>query len=182
MSENPIAGWYEDPTPGSEKLRYWDGDQWTEQYTDAPGEGTAAAQDTMQTADTVAQHIAQPVAQPVDQTPAEPVVAQPVMYQQPPQYNQQYGQPPLPYNQQYGQPSVSQPGKKNGFAVASLVLGIIGLLLAGILINVMAIIFGILGLRNPYLKGMAIAGLILGGVGAIWSIYLIAVILPTLSF
>ena len=35
MSENPIAGWYNDPAPGSSMLRYWDGNQWTEEYAEA---------------------------------------------------------------------------------------------------------------------------------------------------
>jgi len=42
MSENPAPGWYADPTPGSTKMRYWDGTQWTEQYSDAPGAAPTA--------------------------------------------------------------------------------------------------------------------------------------------
>ena len=40
----PQAGWYDDPngTPG--KLRYWDGVQWTDQYTDAPASSAAGDQ------------------------------------------------------------------------------------------------------------------------------------------
>lgn len=29
------AGWYSDPAGDTSKLRYWDGSQWTDQYTDA---------------------------------------------------------------------------------------------------------------------------------------------------
>lgn len=32
--ENPQAGWYPDPSGDVTKLRYWDGIQWTENYTD----------------------------------------------------------------------------------------------------------------------------------------------------
>lgn len=42
---NPQAGWYADPSGDATKLRYWDGNQWTDQYTDAPRvEPPAAAQ------------------------------------------------------------------------------------------------------------------------------------------
>lgn len=30
------AGWYPDPSGNTSKLRYWDGTQWTDQYTDSP--------------------------------------------------------------------------------------------------------------------------------------------------
>lgn len=33
---SPQAGWYADPDGDVTKLRYWDGVQWTDQYTDAP--------------------------------------------------------------------------------------------------------------------------------------------------
>ena len=32
---NPQAGWYPDPSGDVTKLRYWDGMQWTNNYTDA---------------------------------------------------------------------------------------------------------------------------------------------------
>jgi hypothetical protein len=96
----------------------------------------------------------------------------------------QYGQQPSgqqPYGQQnYGQqpyPSAPPPGygypqpakQGNGLAVASLVCGIIGLL-----------IFGVIALqranRGAPGKGMAIAGLVLGLIATILAIILIAVI------
>ncbi len=75
---------------------------------------------------------------------------------------------PLPY----GSPGTRQPGpgQTSGFAIASLVFGIIG----GILLSV---IFGIVALvkirRNPQLrgKGIAIAGLVLSG---LWCLVLVA--------
>ena len=66
---------------------------------------------------------------------------------------------------------------KKGFAIASLVLGICGLILfwasfLGAALNILAIIFGIMSITkiknepNMYSgKGMAIAGLILGIIG-----------------
>lgn len=30
------AGWYKDPSGNKEKLRYWDGNQWTDNFMDAP--------------------------------------------------------------------------------------------------------------------------------------------------
>lgn len=32
---NPIAGWYSDPSGDQTKLRWWDGNQWTDNYADA---------------------------------------------------------------------------------------------------------------------------------------------------
>jgi hypothetical protein len=69
-------------------------------------------------------------------------------------------------------------GTSNGFCVASLVLGIIGLP-AGctIVIPVLAVIFGILGYNQVKDstgqgggKGMAIAGIICGAIGCLWGV------------
>lgn len=35
MSDH-IAGWYPDPSGDQAKLRYWNGEQWTDDYTEAP--------------------------------------------------------------------------------------------------------------------------------------------------
>ena len=92
------------------------------------------------------------------------------------QYGQQYGgqQYGQQYpGQQYGAPAVKQ---GNGPAVAALVLGILGLLLAfipflgvilGILLGLLAVIFGAVGVsrsKDQFRggKGMAIAGIVLG--------------------
>lgn len=55
----------------------------------------------------------------------------------------------------------------NGFAITSLVLGIIGVVLNIIvllpyLLGTLAIVFGVIGVKNQHGKGMAIAGLTLG--------------------
>ena len=52
-------------------------------------------------------------------------------------------------------------GVGNGFSIASLVLGILGLFRYGWLLGPLAIIFGIIGLNREG-RGMALAGLILG--------------------
>ena len=68
----PIAGWYTDPAGDASKLRYWDGDKWTDSLMDAPApqpEPTAVpgSQPTAQASD---QPAAQPTAQPTQ--PANP--------------------------------------------------------------------------------------------------------------
>jgi len=65
-------------------------------------------------------------------------------------------------------PYAPPPKTGNGMAAASLICGIVGLLLFGIILGPLAIIFGAIGLgnanKNPIGagKGMAIAGLVLG--------------------
>jgi hypothetical protein len=75
-------------------------------------------------------------------------------------------------------PPVEQGG--NGMAVASLVLGLIGLLILGPLMGILAIIFGGLGIGKANRlggkgKGMAIAGLVLGIVDILVFLVIIAV-------
>lgn len=62
---------------------------------------------------------------------------------------------------------VVQKAEGNGMAVSALVLGIIGVALNLIpflpyILGLLAIIFGIVGMKNPIRQGMAKAGLILG--------------------
>lgn len=74
-----------------------------------------------------------------------------------------------------------QSGARKGFAIASLVLGIIGLLgtccslftygILSILLGVIGLIFGILGLKSNG-KGMAIAGIVMAGINLIIGILL----------
>ena len=69
----------------------------------------------------------------------------------------------------------------NGMAVAALVCGLVGLVLFGILLGLLAIIFGSIGIgtankRGGAGKGMAIAGLILGCVDMILFIAIIGII------
>lgn len=65
-------------------------------------------------------------------------------------------------------PEASIPGdaSKNGFAIASLVLGILSFCCFGIVAGALAVIFGILGLKSQK-RGMAIAGIVLGSIAAV---------------
>jgi DNA-directed RNA polymerase subunit RPC12/RpoP len=72
-------------------------------------------------------------------------------------------------------------GGSNGFAVASLVLGIIGLLSFCLVIPpVLALIFGVVGWNQLNKsgasggKGMAVAGIVLGTIGCLLALYWIA--------
>ena len=79
----------------------------------------------------------------------------------------------------YGYPQ-PPPRQSNGLAIASLVCGIIGLLVFGIILGPLAIIFGSVGIsrasRGASGKGMAIAGLILGVIATVVAIILIALV------
>jgi hypothetical protein len=138
------AGWYPDPAGDQTKIRYWDGQNWTDQTQDAQN--------------------------PDLRTEAAAVPAQPL-------------QPIYAPGQIIGgqAPGTTGPNRK-GFAVAGLVLGILGIptccILVGALLGLMGLIFSILGLKSTR-KGVAIAGIILSvialviGVGYI--IYFIAI-------
>lgn len=99
-------------------------------------------------------------------TPLEQPVEQ-QNYQQPnyqqPNYQQQ------PYNNgynQYQQPA-NVPGK--GFAVASMVLGIISFFCTPIITGLLGIIFGGVAKSKGYRGGMATAGIVCGIIGlALW--------------
>lgn len=89
-----------------------------------------------------------------------------------------YGQQPAPYGAPGG--FGGHPAPRNGFGIAALVLGILSIpagftVVFGILLGVLAIIFGALG-RGRAKKGlasnggMALTGLILGVVGLLISI------------
>lgn len=67
------------------------------------------------------------------------------------------------------QPVVQQPTKpQNGLAIASMITGIVSLFLIGftffsLALGIVALILGIMGLKKPTGKGMAIAGIATGG-------------------
>lgn len=66
------------------------------------------------------------------------------------------------------EPTPSAPEKK-GFAIAALVLGIVGLLawclpILGYPVAIVGIIMGILGLKKTSMKGMCIAGIVMSGI------------------
>ncbi|WP_243458195.1 DUF4190 domain-containing protein [Sporosarcina sp. Te-1] len=73
------------------------------------------------------------------------------------------------------QQTVQQRPESNGLAIAALVLGIIGVVLNFVIIipyflGILAIIFGSVGLKKPYGRGMSIAGIILGSVALLMKI------------
>ena len=126
------AGWYPDPAGDASKIRYWDGQNWTDQTQDAQNPNLQVATGT---------------------APAQPL--QPVY---------------MPGQVVAGQaPGATGPNRK-GFAIASLVLGILGIPLCcffvGFLPGLLGVIFGILGLKSSA-KGMAIAGIICGAVAIV---------------
>jgi hypothetical protein len=81
--------------------------------------------------------------------------------------------PPPGYAYSYG-----APGRTDGMCVTSLVLGCVGIMGAlGIVSGVLAIIFGVIGIRNCEQnpgrqgRGMAVAGIALGAVFvALWGL------------
>ena len=94
-------------------------------------------------------------------------------YHQPPYGQPQYGQPP------YGQPQYEEP-KKSTLAIVSLVLGIVALLLScccsylSIPLGIAAVVCGAISIKNKEGgKGMAIAGMITGGVGFFFAVLLV---------
>jgi uncharacterized protein DUF4190 len=122
--------------------------------------------------DTPSQRSSQPVPSPPAPPPpyAPPPSGQPPVYGQPPAYGQPpvYGPPPV-----YGQPPYApqgyyqQPPSTNGFAIASMILGILWLYWVG---SILALIFGYVArgqirAGNQTGDGMAIAGIVLGWIG-----------------
>ena len=100
------------------------------------------------------------------------------------EYN--YGQSNGSAEYNYGQPAGrygSNKSESEGFGIASLVLGIITVLLFCTCISwitgILAIIFGIIQLVKGNKKGMAIVGLITGGIGFIASVILYILIFFT---
>ena len=66
-------------------------------------------------------------------------------------------------------------GNGSGFAIAALVLGIVAFLFGwlgafNILTAILALVFGIIALNKHQSKGMAITGLVLGGLGLLASL------------
>jgi Domain of unknown function (DUF4190) len=92
--------------------------------------------------------------------------------------------PPDPWGQPSPQPGNTRSGGTNGFAVASLVLGILQFFCVPLIGTVLALVFGFIG-RNQIDqsggaqggRGMAVAGIVLGFIGvALTVVYLIAAV------
>jgi hypothetical protein len=101
-----------------------------------------------------------------------------------------YSEPPPP---QYGAPQPpygGQPAKTSGMAIASLVLGIVGILACGCFIfSILAVVFGRIGQRNIAQSGgaqtgagLAKWGFILGVVGIVLGIIYWIIVAATGNF
>ena len=72
-------------------------------------------------------------------------------------------------------------GGSNGIAVAALILGILSLLGGCALTGIPAVICGIIGMKKTTGRGMAIGGLITGGLGTVATVAAIGLLLPAVS-
>ena len=155
------AGWYQDPSGDATRLRYWDGAQWTEDYQSIPTPAPTQ-QHSVPGGDGVMPTQAENASVP-GAYPAEPYM--------PGSLN--------PYAQVvYMQP---QAQSANGYAIAALVCGIVGVCSCGIyslgIPSLVAIILGAVGKKKPGSRGLAIAGLVLGIIGLAIGLLVIAVFL-----
>lgn len=75
-----------------------------------------------------------------------------------------------------GHQQVHMQQQGNGLAVTGLVLGIIGLVFfwtiwLGVILGILGIVFGGIGASKPVKRGMAIAGIVLGVLALLLSIF-----------
>lgn len=150
-----------------------------------PGDQSGAQSSSDQTGQPEAPQYQQPTA-PHYQQPAAPQYQQPAapQYQQPVQQFQQQGAPQYQQYQQYQQaPGYPAPGgypqpEEKGLAIASMVLGIVGIVFAWIPgVNwlalpaaIVGLILGIVALRKGQPRGMALTGIILGAIAVLFAI------------
>ena len=116
-----------------------------------------------------------PPVQPQTPPPVQPQTPPPVQPQSPPPVQPQT---PPPVQMQTPPPvqQAEEPKKHSGLSIASLVLGIVGLVSCGAFMvpEVLAIVFGLVGIKDKkHKRGMAIAGTILGVVSIVAFIALI---------
>jgi hypothetical protein len=94
----------------------------------------------------------------------------------PPPPGQGYGAPPP--QGYYGPPPSTTP--TNGLAVGSLIAGIIafftGWIFIGILIGIAAVVMGFLAMKKPGGRGLAIGGIITGGLGIVFGLIIVAIV------
>ncbi|MGH2719883.1 MAG: DUF4190 domain-containing protein [Actinomycetota bacterium] len=119
--------------------------------------------------------------------PAAPTAAAPPQpYAPPAYYPPPYPYPPAYGPTGYGPPAYSATAPSNGLAVASLVLGIVGIPMVGFfgIAPILALIFGAIS-RGQIRRsggrqggnGLALAGMILGCVGILFGILLVILII-----
>ena len=116
--------------------------------------------------ETQSAHAEQPASDPV-QNPVQPTYQQP--YQQPYQHAGQSSPPPFLTN--------TADSGKNGLAIASMILGIVSIVfgcctLLSIPCAIVGIVLGILGIKSEK-RGIAIAGIVLSGIGIIASVLIL---------
>ncbi|MBV9099857.1 MAG: DUF4190 domain-containing protein [Candidatus Dormibacteraeota bacterium] len=92
-----------------------------------------------------------------------------------------HGPPPSSYSPYPPQQQWSPAAPKNGIATAAGVLGIISIFIFGLILGILAIIFGSIGLRNANRmgglgRGMALTGIVCGIIGLVAWIVIIALI------
>lgn len=157
-----MAGWYADPL-GIHEKRFFNGNVWTDRVTDREVEG----RDSLGNA--------------TPPPPFTPTVSGIAPQYAGPRYGvaPQYGtHPQYVVAQQYVVVNPQHIG--NGFAVAALVLGIIGVVFAASFVlawicGLLALIFGLLGrgkaTRGASLGGLATAGIVLGCVALVLGSY-----------
>ncbi len=107
--------------------------------------------------------------------PVQPQTPPPVQPQTPPPVQMQTS-PPVQMQTPSSVQQAEEPKKHSGLSIASLVLGIVGLVSCGTLMvpEVLAIVFGLVGIKDKkHKRGMAIAGTILGVVSIVAFIALI---------
>jgi len=64
-------------------------------------------------------------------------------------------------------PGAEPPGSRRSDAVTALIMGLLAMVCCGPLFGVLAIVFGLRGMKDPINRGMAIAGFVLGIVGVV---------------
>lgn len=80
-----------------------------------------------------------------------------------------------------------EPQPTNGLAIAALVVGIVAVISGwvpfwGLLVGATAVVLGIIGLKKSTGKGMAVAGIVTGAIGALCGIFVIIFFIAALSF
>ncbi|HEV2819803.1 MAG TPA: NUDIX domain-containing protein [Solirubrobacteraceae bacterium] len=85
----------------------------------------------------------------------------------------------------YAPPAAGSQQKTSGKAIASLVCGVVGLLIAGIILGIIAVILGVVAKReidaDPQLSGdgLAIAGIAVGAIAFVLAVVILITIGPT---
>lgn len=131
--------------------------------------------------------VAEPVAEAENVYGSEPVYENPVTTEE---LNINYGEPvtgdvvetatPVYYSSGASEVPAST-NQSKGFAIASMVCGILSILCCcsgwlGVILSIVAIVFGVLTIKNEYGgRSMAIAGIITGGIGILFFVILMVV-------